>query len=107
MSRGRLAGRPYPLTHHTTLGWSPGQRDGVLAGGGWLWWFAGGQPRSSRSLPPCSVGVHSTIDDKIIVAVGFRRAEASGTRAAAGFEERHDNGGGYHHRPTRALRGLS
>ena len=94
MSRGRLAGRPYPLTHHTTLGWSPGQRDGVLAGGGWLWWFAGGQPRSSRSLPrhaPWECTLPSTIKSSSLWAFdalrqavyGQRRALKSGMTTAA------------------------
>ena len=50
--RGVVSRDVHTLRHITPhWGWSPGQRDGVLAGGGWLWWFTGGQLRSSRSLP--------------------------------------------------------
>ena len=80
MPRGRLAGRPYPSTHHTTLGVEP-RTAGRSTGGRRLALVVHRWAASLIAIaaPPCSVGVHSTIDDKIIVAVGFRRAEASGT----------------------------
>ena len=58
MPRGRLAGRPYPSTHHTALGVEPRRADGTLTGG--CMTLLGASPGTasfrSRSLPrhgPC------------------------------------------------------
>jgi len=92
--RGRLAGRPYPSTHHTTLGVEP-RTAGRSTGGRRLALVVHRWAASLIAIaaPPCSVGMHSTIDDKIPSSPWAVNALRQAARAAVGSEERQDSGG--------------